>query len=393
MRRSLAIVGVLMACTLPPRDVHAQVSMEAATAAFQDDVHAAAELSCATCHTSPAGGAGAYGALPRTTIAPLCATCHSDAAYMRRFDPQVRVDQFFQYQTSVHGQQMAAAETRVATCTDCHGAHGVKRVNDARSPVAPLNVVTTCARCHGDAARMAPFGLDATPPDDWAASVHAAGLLTRGDASAPTCISCHGSHGATPPDVPSVANVCGQCHIREAELFRSSPKQAIFDAMGQAECLVCHGNHRVEPPADSRVGLDDDAVCALCHGQTGNGADTIREFRQGLDGLSAAVAAADVVLASAERAGMLVDEGRAAFRDAREHQVQSRVLVHTFAAAPFAEAAAAGLESARLAHDAGEAALRELQVRRRGLGVATLLVLAFLMTLWLKIRRLPEDFR
>ena len=90
---------------------------------------------------------------------------------------------------------------------------------------------------------------------------------------------------------------------------------------------------------------------------------------------------------------MLVDEGRTAWRDAREHQVQARVLVHAFAAAPFAETAAAGVQSALLAHGAGEAALQELQVRRRGLAVATLLVLAFLVTLGLKIRRLPGDFR
>jgi hypothetical protein len=37
--------------------------------------------------------------------------------------------------------------------------------------------------------------------------------------------------------------------------------------------------------------------------------------------------------------------------------------------------------------------MRDAQVRRRGLAVATLLVLAFLGTLWLKIRRLPDVHR
>ena len=39
---------------------------------------------------------------------------------------------------------------------------------------------------------------------------------------------------------------------------------------------------------------------------------------------------------------------------------------------------------------AGQAAMREMQVRRAGLAVATLLILAFLVTLWVKIRRLPD---
>ena len=83
-----------------------------------------------------------------------------------------------------------------------------------------------------------------------------------------------------------------------------------------------------------------------------------------------------------------MDDGRLAFREAREHHVQSHVLVHTFAADQFGKAAAEGLASAQRAHEAGEAALQEIQVRRRGLAVATLLVVVFLIALGLKIRSL-----
>jgi len=161
------------------------------------------------------------------------------------------------------------------------------------------------------------------------------------------------------------------------------------DALGQAECLACHSNHRIESPSDSFIGLGKGAVCAECHDETGESAATIRTMRGDLDRLSAGLSSADAVLTRAERAGMLVDEGRAALRDAREHQVQTRVLVHSFAAQPFGEAARLGIGSASRAQEDGEAAMRELQVRRRGLAVATLAILAFLVTLWLKIRRLP----
>jgi len=379
----LALIAFLVLAV----DARAQTTVDTATAAFKDDVHAGAGLTCTACHRT--GATGTYAAVPRTAIAPLCASCHSDAAFMRKFDPQVRVDQFLQYQTSTHGTRMAAGDDRVATCTDCHTAHGVRRVRDARSPVAPLNVVTTCGRCHGNASHMAPFGREGTPPDDWAASVHAAALVTRGDTSAPTCVSCHGSHGATPPGVESVANVCAQCHVREAELFRASPKRDIFEGIGQAECLACHGNHRIESPMDSWVGVQPGAVCEQCHDGSGDSGAAIRTIRQRLDELEAARSAADALLTRAEHAGMLVDEGRLALQRAREHQVQSRVLVHAFATAPFSKTATEGLAAARRAHAAGDAAMRELQFRRQGLGVATLLILAFLATLWLKIRRLP----
>lgn len=359
---------------------------QSARQAFRDDVHAAANLTCAACHQ---GGALPYAPIPRTAIALLCAKCHSDAAYMKGFDPQVRVDQYAQYQTSTHGKRMAAGETRVATCSDCHGAHGIRRARDSRAPIALLNVAQTCAKCHADPSRMAAFSRAPAPYADWSASVHAAALLKRGDTSAPTCSTCHGSHGATPPGVTQVANVCAQCHVREAELFRASPKKAIFDQINVPECIACHSNHRIAQPADTWVGLKDPAVCATCHDETTKGAQTVMDIRRGLDDLNRTIGAGDVVLTRAERAGMLVDDGTGALREARDHQIHSRVLVHAFAIKPFNDMVNQGLSAARRSQGIGENALRELQVRRRGLFGATVLIIGFLVTLGIKIRRLP----
>jgi hypothetical protein len=131
------------------------------------------------------------------------------------------------------------------------------------------------------------------------------------------------------------------------------------------------------------------AVCEACHDATGDSGTTIVSMHDQLAGLAMAVNTADASLARAERAGMLVDDGRAAFRQAHEQQVQARVLVHTFAKKTFDPAATAGLAAANQARDAGDAAMRELGVRRTGLGVATVLILGFLVLLGLKIRRLP----
>jgi predicted CXXCH cytochrome family protein len=385
------MVGVwaaVVVVALAPSPGLAQTAEQTARDAFRDDVHATAQITCAACHQ---GAPGTYVPIARTAVAPLCATCHSDAAYMRGFDPQVRVDQYAQYLTSTHGKRMAAGETRVATCIDCHGAHGIRRARDPRSPVAPVNVAPTCARCHADPARMGAFNRATTPFADWSASVHAAVLLKRGDTSAPTCSTCHGSHGATPPGIEQVVNVCAQCHVREAELFRASPKKAIFDQIGQPECLACHSNHRIEHPSDAWIALKDPAVCAICHDEKMSGAATIVAVRAGLDTFTAAIGAADGVLGRAERAGMLVEEGRSALREARDHEIHARVLVHAFAAKPFTEMADQGQQAARRAQVNGEQALRELQVRRRGLLVATVLILGFLVTLWFKIRRLGRE--
>jgi predicted CXXCH cytochrome family protein len=236
---------------------------------------------------------------------------------------------------------------------------------------------------------MTPFHRSPEIPADWAQSVHAEALLKRGDASAPTCSTCHGSHGATPPGAESVANVCAQCHVREAELFKKSKKAEAFKAMGQADCLTCHSNHHIEHPQASWIGLDDKAICSTCHDDTTPSGAVIKDVRKGFDDLQGRMAEAQGVLERAETAGMLVEDGKLALRAAAEAHVRMRVLVHTFASPPFDEAAKEGMAAATQARAAGTDAMGELQYRRRGLAVATLLILGFLATLFVKIRRLP----
>ena len=371
----------------------AQTAPAGVPAASEDDVHVKAGVTCESCHgpTQPGstGAAPVYAPIRRTGIASLCARCHANASYMRQFAPQVRVDQYAQYQTSVHGQQMAKGNEQVATCSDCHQAHGIQQVRDTRSPVAPSNVARTCARCHADADRMAPFGRSPDVFDKWSGSVHASALLERGDTSAPTCSTCHGSHGATPPGVDEVANVCAQCHVREAELFRASPKKVVFETMGQADCLVCHGNHAIARPDDSWIGFESPAVCATCHDETTGGAEVIRTVGQGLRGLRWDVDAAADLVRHAEEAGVLVKDGHLALAAAREAHVRLRVLVHAFATPPFDEVLTEGRAAVESAREAGNAGLAELQFRRTGLAVATLFIIGFLITLFVKIRRLP----
>ena len=379
-----SIVAAIVIVLAGAASASAQDPRAAAEAAFTGDVHSSAGLKCDSCHKG-----GDYKPIARTAIPALCASCHADPAYMRKFNAQVRVDQYAQYLTSAHGRGIVKGETRVAVCADCHGAHGVRRPRDARSPVAPQNVANTCAKCHADPERMKPFGHPSTTFADWSSSVHANALLKRGDMSAPTCSTCHGSHGATPPGVSDVANVCAQCHVREAELFTKSPKKDIFEAMGQAQCLACHSNHAILPPSHRMIGFDKEAVCSTCHDESGNGASTIKEFRAGLEGLSAAMVRATDVVDRAERSGMLVDNARLALHDAGDQYLQARVSIHAFAPEPFAGLAAKGLATSTEAEKDGYAALDELQFRRRGLAVATIFIVGFLITLVLKIRRLP----
>jgi len=242
---------------------HAQLDGELAapTAKFATDVHAIAGLGCEACHGGDASAAMAddptgsmdpkRGFRPRPTrtqVAEFCGNCHSDAAYMKRFSPQARIDQLAEYRTSTHGKKNAAGDPVPATCIDCHGVHGIRPVSSPDSPVYAVNVPATCGQCHSDARKMASYGLRTDQLESYRRSVHGTMLLELGDTSAPACNDCHGNHGAVPPGVSSVANVCGQCHGREASLFRASRKQAVFEDLGVAECTVCHDHHAILHP-------------------------------------------------------------------------------------------------------------------------------------------------
>jgi hypothetical protein len=254
--------------------------------------HAAAGLSCHDCHggnpdpaladsleaMDPSYAASPFRGVPkRTEIPAFCGRCHSDPTFMKRYKPDARVDQEREYWTSRHGELLKGGDTKVATCVDCHSTHGILSPANVESPVYPLHVADTCSRCHSDAQRMAGYWLpDGRPlPIDqyahWRRSVHADYLLEREDLSAPTCNDCHGNHGATPPGLDSVAFVCGQCHGREAEVFRASPKAAGFErhqqfmaAVGAEGCAACHAG----PPAELGRTVSF-TQCTTCHGNHG----------------------------------------------------------------------------------------------------------------------------
>ena len=172
--------------------------------------------------------AGWKGKIERRQIPELCASCHADAERMKAYDPGLRVDQFQQYKTSVHGQRWAKGDSKVAVCTDCHGVHNLRAPSDPRSPVHATNIATTCAHCHADVDYMKPYGIETDQFANYQKSVHHEAMVVRGDLSAPTCTTCHGNHGARPPGVANITNVCSNCHVFQAQLFEASPHHAAF---------------------------------------------------------------------------------------------------------------------------------------------------------------------
>lgn len=391
----------------PPQDAcvvcHTAVddAVKGPAALIKNDVHIAHGLSCADCHggdrtsddpdVSMSKAKGFKGKPSRADIPKFCASCHGNPDVMRKYAPKARVDQYELYETSVHGKRLAAGDTKVATCIDCHSVHDIRAVKDSQSPVYPLHVAETCSKCHSDQAKMAEYKIPTNQFKEYQTSVHWAAMSKGGDLSAPTCASCHGNHGAKPPQVDSVAEVCGSCHVLFAALYEKSVHKPIFSAAGGGGgCMVCHSNHGIHKPSTKML-AGPDAVCSGCHEEGSSQANTAAKMAGWLDGLDASIKQSEAVLNKAEEYGMEVSEPQVKLQDARDNLVKARLALHGMRPDDMQKPIDAGMAVAKETLLAGQDALREKDYRRFGLAVSVLLIGFAILAIRGLIRRIEGN--
>lgn len=368
---------------------------------FELDIHNQRGLGCEDCH----GGNPSeedmdlakdktFKATPeRNQIPELCASCHSDATYMRSFNPSLRVDQLALYWTSKHGQLLKKGDKKVAVCTDCHGIHFIQTASHPKSWTFPWNIPKTCGRCHSNKGYMKGYKIPTNQDADYEESVHAQALFEKKDLSAPVCNDCHGNHGAVPPEVTSIAQVCRQCHPSAGDLFSESPHKKVYDDMGISECEACHGNHRILAPSDEMLGTGERAVCIQCHEEDSQPYRVAAQMKQKLQDLAGKIQKADALLSSAYNQGVEVSEPRFKLREADTLLVMIRNLTHSFSLDSIEEKIREGEEVISEVTAEGEAALREARLRKTGLVIATFFVFILAVGIFLKIRQTSKKTR
>jgi len=300
---------------------------------FEKSQHAQEEVRCVSCHGGDDRSLDARVAhggkvrIARKDIPAMCASCHASEERMRPYN--LPVDQYALYQISGHGRRLAKGDLRVAVCSDCHGAHDILPPKDPASSLYVLNIPRTCGRCHGDPALLKERGL----PDNfhkYERSVHARALEQKGNLRAPTCVSCHGVHGAAPPNVGDVDKVCGQCHTAERRYYAAGT-HAIARGGRRPECVDCHDAHGVQSAQPERFATS----CALCH--EGNrqriqlGQTIWTDYRTAaaeVDKAAALVVKADAVPIHTDDYRARIEEARTYLREAlpAAHAVQTEVV-------------------------------------------------------------------
>ncbi|UWZ82503.1 cytochrome c3 family protein [Occallatibacter riparius] len=183
-----------------------------------------------------------------------CTTCHSD--------------QEAQLKTSVH------ADSKEHPCTSCHGdPHSVFPKSDVRSTVYPMNVPTTCGKCHSNNGMAQKHGLPSVYPN-YVDSIHGKALNKAGLLVAANCQSCHGSHGIlsqkdpkSPTFKANIPNTCGTCHAKiNMEYMDGAHGRAVAAGKMKAPvCSDCHTAHKILQPTESEFRMQSTPICGSCH--------------------------------------------------------------------------------------------------------------------------------
>jgi len=309
---------------------------------------------------------------------------------MKQFNPSLRTDQLDQYHTSMHGKRLAAGDTKVAVCIDCHSVHDLRPSRDPLSTVNAVNVAKTCSRCHSDAAYMKQYGIPIDQFAKYNTSVHHDAMVVRGDLSAPTCTTCHGNHGAAPPGVDKVQNVCANCHAFQSQMYAKSTHSKAFQEKSLPGCVVCHSNHGIQLPSDAMLGTGPGGVCMRCHKADDQCARARAAIQASLTRLDQSIKDADRSLRLAESSGMEVSEARLNQDQARDALTKARVTIHTFQTALVEQDVQAGMKIAAANRKAGQDAMVERNYRRIGLGICLIAIAFMLVGLWFYIKELES---
>lgn len=370
---------------------------------INEDIHIQNGLGCADCHGGNPdafddGDAAMWddptfiGIIDKKEQPKVCGSCHSDPRFMRNFSAEVRTDQVDQYWASQHGTLLKSGDNKVAVCTSCHGVHGIRPVDHPLSKVYPTNVPNTCGTCHSDTEYMRGYNIPTNQVEKYNTSVHGITLLEMQDLYSPACNDCHGNHGAIPPNVAHISDICGSCHVNNKNLFQESFHRDIFLDNGINECEACHGNHAVMQPNYDMLYWGSNSICMTCHDVDDDYAkDLSMAFFNTIDSLNTGLQNAELLVSTAEQKGMEISDLFIHLEEANKILIQTKTSIHGFDIDEVNSIAEKGFESINEAKLGANEALDEFDYRRNGLFIFSIILTLTIIMLYFKLKQLQKN--
>ena len=364
---------------------------------YLKSIHWNKGILCTDCHggdpnsldpeVSMSSRAGFKGKPSKKELVLLCGNCHSDPKRMRQYG--IPTNQLEYYRTSEHGIALFGKNNQnIAGCVDCHGSHTITSVKDPLNKVFPTNLPKTCAVCHSDKKLMGEYKLPYNTLEEYASGVHGKTLLEKNDRSAPSCAGCHGNHGAAPPGVTEVRNVCGKCHINSETYFVKSPHFEAMKKKKMSQCTSCHQHHSINYPEVSMF----DQVCANCHVPNSGAYKRGQQIKALILEAKEQIDKAKELIGKAKLKGLDVSEYETQLEQANTDMLQVEPVTHTLLLSEVEPITNAARTVAGDISSSVHNYLESLHMRKVGLGIVWLFIFFVVVALYLKVKRADEEY-
>jgi hypothetical protein len=216
-------------------------------------------------------------------------------------------------------------------------------------------------------------------------------LLQNQNLRAPTCSTCHGTHGAAPPGFQEVANVCGQCHAATEDYFLQGGHRTGMTGEAAPRCVTCHGRYDVMPATRELFLGTEERHCGSCHPPGSEIAGQAESMYQVLKRADDAYEEAESLIAMAIERRLIMTAQEELLQKARTPLIESRALQHTANLSDIQAKAEESFEISLQTQASTEEALKELDTRRLGMLVALGVILITIVALVLVKRELDRD--
>jgi len=225
---------------------------------YKHTVHA--ENGCVSCHVEAEVDGDEH---PSRLASVKCYECHEEADAV--------------YQQSAHGAgALLECGSFVPVCKDCHSTHAIFPSGDKRSTTYPLNLPSTCSKCHRQGAKASEkcHIAENNMPDNYVMSIHGKGLYEDGLVVTAVCTSCHRHHDIQRASVATssvnrenVLETCNQCHVGIVAKFRKSVHSPLVTKTDKRlpVCVDCHSSHTISRVSQKDFRLTIGEQCGNCH--------------------------------------------------------------------------------------------------------------------------------
>jgi len=235
---------------------------------------------------------------------------------------------------------------------------------------------------------MKPYKIPTNQFEEYKKSYHGQLLLERADQRAPNCADCHGIHGATPPGVTEVANVCGNCHSAVADYFKQGSHQKAVNQGGMPKCINCHGNHKIAYPTMDMFSGDKEGECGSCHTKDSPPMKMALSMKGLIEKAEAAVKRAEEGIREVKRRGFEVSELEALAAGAKAKITEAKPITHSLILAKVETPTAEALKAAGKIEERVKELRRESRVRMMGLTGILFIGAVMIFLLYLKKKSL-----